>query len=156
MTQAELLMELGGSLITNGYGFSFHASGHSMHPTIRNGERIVIQPVNLSDIQVSDVLLYRTARGPIAHRVIQKSENDTFVMRGDAGSTIESVCFNEVIGKVTCVFRKGKPIRVDSFTFVFTRFLAFYVLPKLLISKRYVASFSRLLLQESLLRRVKT
>ena len=41
-----------------------------MHPTICDGEMINVEPVLPSQVRHGDIILYRSARGITAHRVI--------------------------------------------------------------------------------------
>src|ERR1051325_3732780 len=58
-------------LLRSGYTIRFTATGQSMHPTIRDGEVIIVKPLTASDIKLSDVVLYHADRGMIAHRVLK-------------------------------------------------------------------------------------
>ncbi len=62
--------ELAATLLRDGHSIRFRAAGQSMHPTIRDGETIVVEPIDLRDIKRGDIVLYRDLRGVIAHRVV--------------------------------------------------------------------------------------
>jgi len=44
-----------------------------MYPSIREGELITVESVQASDVKIADIVLYRSERGLIAHRVIEMS-----------------------------------------------------------------------------------
>ncbi|MGD0013196.1 MAG: C25 family cysteine peptidase [Bryobacteraceae bacterium] len=83
-----------------------------MHRTIRAGEAITVEPAPASALAVGDVALYRTARGVTAHRVAAIDEaGAVYFMRGDtAGSEIEAVEPDWILGKVVAVERGGRSI----------------------------------------------
>ncbi len=58
-----------------------------MHPTIKDGETITVEPVKPSGIKRGDIVLYRFEKGVIAHRVVRIEKNGgapLFILRGDA------------------------------------------------------------------------
>jgi hypothetical protein len=57
-------------LLNLGQGVRFKANGWSMHPTICDGEIINVEPVLPSQVRHGDIILYRSPRGVIAHRVV--------------------------------------------------------------------------------------
>jgi signal peptidase I len=103
-------------LLGRGHAARFRADGWSMHPTIRFGETIVIEPLGQSPVRVGDVLLYRRGRGAIAHRVIQvvssNAGRQTLIFRGDAADCWDSpIELEHVLGRVVGVERGGRMMR---------------------------------------------
>jgi signal peptidase I len=113
-----MFLNLIGELLQTGYGVRFGARGHSMHPTIRDGEALMVEPVAAGDVRRGDILLYSTRRGAIAHRVIrvraEGSAERAFVLRGDASMSSvmdeEVVSARYVLGRVVSVERNGREI----------------------------------------------
>lgn len=103
-------------LLQSGQPVSFRASGSSMVPTLRAGDLVTVVPVGVADIRPGDVLLYATARGLTAHRVLRTLPGDshrTFRTRGDApGSTEEQVEASQVLGRVESLRRNGRDRRL--------------------------------------------
>lgn len=64
-------------LLRLGHSVRFRAPGRSMHPTIREGEVITVEPVTPSGIRKGDIILYRTQKKLTAHRVIRINKNGT-------------------------------------------------------------------------------
>lgn len=100
-----MLEELGTELLRSGYGVRFRATGQSMNPTIRDGEAITVEPISPEDMRRGDIILYRTAKGFIAHRIILIEKDDdnglVFIPRGDASATCDApVSFEQVLGRV--------------------------------------------------------
>lgn len=97
----------------------FRASGKSMRPTIQEGEMITLEPVKASGVKRGDIILYRSGKGVIAHRVtgIQERKEDSrvFILRGDAStSDDEPVHSQQILGRVIFVERDGRSINLKS------------------------------------------
>lgn len=106
-------------LLSCGNRVSFRAPGDSMMPTVFDGERVTIQPIESSDIKPGDIILYRYPGSVIAHRVISIEKRDSgaprFILRGDAlGAPDEVVEVDQVLGKVVSLERGGRSIDLYS------------------------------------------
>jgi hypothetical protein len=92
----------------------FRAGGRSMLPTVRDGDCVTVAPVDPRDVAVGDVLLCRTWRGPIAHRVASigaqpDARPRKFTLRGDASlDNDRPVTAPDVVGRVVSVDRDGR------------------------------------------------
>ncbi len=126
-----------GELLRGGTSVRFRANGRSMYPSIRDGEVVVVEPVEPSDVKRGDIVLYRLDRstptqssvlspqsssGVIAHRVVQVNRSNgsheealLFRLRGDASSCCdEPVEAQQILGLVVFVERKGRSIHLAS------------------------------------------
>ncbi|MGA1867639.1 MAG: signal peptidase I [bacterium] len=106
-------------LLRQGKSIRFQAPGHSMQPTIREGEVITIEPIAPSAVHKGDIILYTWEHGILVHRVIgiKCKGNDVayFITRGDAALTCDSpVSSSQILGKVISVERKGRCIKFES------------------------------------------
>ena len=124
--------ELSTDLLRLGHSVRFRATGESMHPTIRAGEAITVEPVALSDLHIADVVLYRTEASVLAHRVIGRQKaagaQGAFLVRGDAcGDCDEPVAEDQVLGKVVAVERGDRVIALDRRTAKFWHLLRLFV-----------------------------
>ena len=63
--------DITGELLEGGHSIRFQAPGRSMHPTIRDGETITVEPTAPSEVRKGDIILYRDESGVIAHRVVR-------------------------------------------------------------------------------------
>ncbi|MCG6980999.1 MAG: signal peptidase I, partial [Deltaproteobacteria bacterium] len=102
-------------LLSIGLGTRFRAPGTSMHPTIRHGDVITVEPVTTSNLKGRDIILYRRQSDFIAHRIVKIEERDgrglTFIVRGDASVTCDAPVKPEhVLGKVVCLERGHRTI----------------------------------------------
>ena len=103
-------------LLRHGHTVRFQADGWSMHPTIRSGEIIVIEPLGPTHVRAGDILLYRRTRAAIAHRVLcmvlSTAGRPTLILRGDAADCVDSpVDVEQVLGRVVAVERRGRVLR---------------------------------------------
>ena len=103
------------SLLAAGFKLRFRAGGHSMGSAVRDGERVTVAPVDARDVDVGDIVLCQTWRGPLAHRV-QRIENAAagavrFVLRGDASfEDDQPVAPAQLRGRVVSVERDGRAL----------------------------------------------
>ncbi len=106
------------SLLGDGLGVRFRARGNSMHPTVRDGECLIVAPVAATRVAIGDVLLCRTRGRPIAHRVLSielaTDGSQRFNLRGDAVVDYDQpVSADQVQGKVVAVEREGKLVSLE-------------------------------------------
>ncbi len=114
---SKLLLDLTAELLSRGTRVRFRPSGRSMYPSIREGELITVEPVQPSDVKLGDIVLYRSERGPIAHRVVEIASQDSrvFRLRGDASlSCDEPVEAHRILGRVVGVERNGRSVALAS------------------------------------------
>jgi hypothetical protein len=102
-------------LLRRGHAVRFQADGWSMHPTIRNGEVILVEPVGDRALRMGDVLLYRRSRSAIAHRLIRvrglADGRRQLLLRGDAADSCDPlVHIDHVLGRVVAVERDGRTL----------------------------------------------
>ena len=90
-----------------------------MHPTIRHGDVITVEPFSPVNLKRGDIILYRLQNGFIAHRIVNIEEQNgcglTFILRGD-GSVSDDAPVNpeQVLGKVVCLERDHR--RIDPYS----------------------------------------
>jgi SOS-response transcriptional repressor LexA len=95
MNAAEVISDL----LARGHSVRFRATGHSMHPIIRSGEYLLVEPPKT--IRRGDVVLTLADRGLTAHRVIDLS-NGIVTTRGDNAPEDDlPVDVSRVLGVVT-------------------------------------------------------
>jgi hypothetical protein len=111
--------DLSAELLSLGFGVRFRAPGTSMHPTIRHGDLITVEPVASSKLKRGDIILCRLQNGFIAHRLVNIEERNgcglTFTLRGDASTTCDApVKPAQVLGKIVRVERGHR--RIDPYS----------------------------------------
>jgi signal peptidase I len=104
-------------LLHQGHQVKFKAPGHSMYPTICDGDLITVGPMKPADICVGDIILYHHENGVVAHRVINiqapqssvPSTQHLFLLRGDAAIKDDAPVSSErILGKVVSIERNGR------------------------------------------------
>lgn len=126
-----LFTDVAAGLLRQGYRVRFSAKGWSMHPTIKEGEILTVEPVKPSQVHRGDIILYQNLKGLIAHRVvaIEKRNDESqglgteqsmkfstqssllsphhfFFLRGDGGDkNSEPVEPDQILGKVVLIQR---------------------------------------------------
>ncbi len=99
-------------LLQSGYSVQFRAHGGSMHPTIRDGELVTVAPVRPRSLRRGDVVLYQTARGVIAHRLVRVDDmagRTQYVCRGDSVATEDTpIETGAILGRVVTIERGGR------------------------------------------------
>jgi signal peptidase I len=115
------LYELGKELAGEGACLHVEVRGWSMYPFIRDGDNIKVVPAALDEIEVGDVVLFRSGDRLLAHRVVGYISEDgstSIRARGDRFRQ-EDPPFGqaELVGRVAtvCRYRRGsqRVIRLD-------------------------------------------
>lgn len=115
-----MFLDVSTELLRRGYGIRFRPTGHSMHPAIRDGEAVTVEPVKASEVKRGDIILYLAGRGLTAHRVVliyrESTEQETsFILQGDACQTCdEPVRAEQILGKAVMVERDGRRVNLAS------------------------------------------
>lgn len=92
----------------------------SMEPVIRVNSMVYLEPVEFTDIQVNDIIRYKSNMGySVLHRVIEKGE-DFVITKGDANDSADSlpVYSNQITGRVKEIHNEV----ADILTIIFGKF----------------------------------
>lgn len=104
------LGELVVEVLARGHGARFRAAGDSMHPTIRDGDVIEVEPL-LPDrsVTLGEILLVDAPRGLLVHRFVATLSDGRIVTRGDnSDGDDEPVVRSRVLGRITRRERRGR------------------------------------------------
>jgi signal peptidase I len=112
-----MFLDLSRELLGLGHRVRFRPAGNSMHPTIRDGETVTVEPVEAAEVRLGDIILHVAGRGLTAHRVVRIEERSRhglrFILRGDAMNTCDApVRPDQVLGRIVSVERRGRSIKV--------------------------------------------
>jgi signal peptidase I len=93
----------------------FRASGQSMWPFIRDGQRLIVKSALLSDLKPGDIIVYKADRAIVCHRVVAKrgpAGQAYCLVRGDnARGAPERVGEPMIVGLVCGTIRGTKSVR---------------------------------------------
>ena len=90
----------------------------SMAPMVQIGDKVLVRQVALKQIRFGDIIVFKEADKLITHRVIGKrvdSQHIVFLQKGDNNTFATGIFAESVIGKVACIKKEDKYIRLDSF-----------------------------------------
>ena len=91
-----------------------------MRPLIRGGDILEVQPIEVAEVRVGDVIFFRGHRGNmLAHRLLHKTQAEngqtTLIAKGDTASQFDQpVCPDQLFGRVISIERRGKRVEMDS------------------------------------------
>lgn len=95
----------------------FEATGFSMWPFLKEGEKLIIKKTSAGNLKVGDVILYHSNNRMVCHRLVKKivcEDGYLLYARGDASSGLEELVTKDIlIGKVIGILKNG---RIISFT----------------------------------------
>lgn len=103
-------------ILARGTSLRFQARGNSMRPFIKDGDILGIKPIEATEVQVGDVILFRQGGRILVHRVVKRHvENEVMlIVKGDSHLRPDGpVHPDQLLGKVTSVEREGKKISLD-------------------------------------------
>lgn len=86
-------------LLARGHSVRFRADGHSMHPLIRSGDHLLVEPMH--SIRRGDVVLTIADRGLTAHRVVEVARGMVITRGDNAPADDLPVEMARVLGVVT-------------------------------------------------------
>lgn len=104
-------LKLAEDLRDNNINMKIYVIGSSMSPILRKGNKIYVEPVEISDLSVGDIVLYRRGENMVAHRLVgieQKNNGFIFLTKGDTfSSEDEPLREKDIIGRVYAVEKRG-------------------------------------------------
>jgi signal peptidase I len=108
--------ELGTTILALGKSLRFRARGYSMHPLVRDGDLLTIEPVDVRSLQRGDLVFFRNPQGEVVvHRMVRRTgqgDSLSFEVKGDGLPAPDGlVPGKEIFGRVTSIERDG--VRMD-------------------------------------------
>lgn len=84
-----------------GYKFLTVLTG-SMEPEIKVGSLVVVKETPIKELNVEDIITYKTKSSLVTHRIVKINENGSLITKGDANNTcdIGEVKEDQLQGKV--------------------------------------------------------
>lgn len=110
--------ELSAALLGAGKAVRFRARGSSMWPLVRDGDVLLVRPVDARSIQVGDVVLCSSEPGRVVvHRVMRKLGGRAgycFVVQGDQIARPDGLIpEGQVYGRAVTIEREGMQVAMD-------------------------------------------
>jgi len=104
------MVQLLAEAVSNAGSGRVRLRGSSMHPTIPDGETVVVSKSSADELRPGDVVLFQHEGRLVAHRIValNRPAPGMLLTRGDAVAANDApVTFDEVIGRVDGVVRDG-------------------------------------------------
>jgi hypothetical protein len=108
--EAAALASLYIEAIRQGQSLWFRVASGSMHPTLRIGEQVRIEPARAEQIRIGEIAAFETVQGLTIHRIVQRQHNGSstrLVEMGDVHLRASHVDEHAVLGHVVAI-RQGK------------------------------------------------
>jgi signal peptidase I len=102
------------AVLSRGVPFRFRARGGSMHPFVRDGDVVTVQPLGKSRIGAGDIVAFTHpgAGRLVVHRVAAGTGRG-LLMKGDNAEYADGIVpLENVLGRVSRVERDGRRIRL--------------------------------------------
>lgn len=105
--EQEVIAELYREALRGGQPLWFRVSSGSMHPLLRIGEEVYIEPATAAGLQVGEIAAFETGAGLVIHRIVRRAdgENIQFLEMSDTQLRAEPVESEAVIGRVVAIGR---------------------------------------------------
>ncbi len=117
-SKANNLLDLVEILLDEDQQLSFSMQGYSMYPTLRTGDKGIVQKWNANDVKIGDIVVFKTNNKLVAHRLIDIYYREgvrIFIAKGDKNNhTDEPFDGSAIVGKITSFQRKKRILRMDS------------------------------------------
>ena len=88
-----------------------------MYPLFRKGDSIFIEPIDIKQISVGDIIVCQRGKRMVAHRLMKKYIDNGRMMLLTKGDTFpefdEAVYSENLLGKVTVIERRGRRISIN-------------------------------------------
>jgi len=110
----EIAIETLLDLLKRGNSAEISASGYSMFPTLRPGDRVLVSPIKENELSApGDILIINEDDNLVLHRLIEirryKESNKVFITRGDCMSESDSpVRGDQIVGIAHSFIRNDK------------------------------------------------
>ena len=128
-----------GTLMTESLAL-FETSGYSMEPLLRQGDRIVVAPVPMSELSVGDMVLAEIDGRKVCHRLVgikQQGGGLVLLLRGDASfSEPDAVSSQAYLGRVSAIIKPGHTLSLDTPSARLFSKIAIWAFPPFMIVRR--------------------
>ena len=115
----EIAIETLLDLLRRGNSAEISASGYSMFPTLRPGDRVLVSPIKENESPVpGDILIIKADNSLVLHRLIEirmnNEANTVFITRGDCMNESDPPVMSDQIVGIAHSFRRNNKQRLLS------------------------------------------
>jgi signal peptidase I len=92
--------------VRNGQSLWFRVASGSMHPLLRIGEQVYIEPITAEQLQIGDIAAFETETGLVIHRIVQRRQENAdiqLIEMSDVHLRAGQVKSGAVIGRVVII-----------------------------------------------------
>ncbi|MDD4969015.1 MAG: signal peptidase I [Paludibacter sp.] len=112
------LLNLAESLLDDHHPINFNMQGFSMYPTLREGDRGIVEKWNTEELLVGDIIVFKANHKLVAHRLVRIEIREgvrLYIAKGDKNNfTDEPFTSEALVGKMTSFQRKNSIKTMDS------------------------------------------
>ena len=113
-SDASVIASLYREAVRKGQPLWFRVASGSMHPLLRIGEQVYIEPATAMQLQIGEIAAFETEAGLVIHRIVQRHQENgdiQLVEMSDVHLRAGRVKSGAIIGRVVAI-RKGNT-RID-------------------------------------------
>jgi hypothetical protein len=106
--EQSVIEELYREALRKGHTLWFTVSSGSMHPLLRIGEEVYIEPATAGDLQVGEIAAFETGAGLVIHRIVQRRADQhgtRLIEMSDVHLRAELIESGAAIGRVVAIGR---------------------------------------------------
>jgi len=127
-----LIKDLFTELLRRDTEMRFEARGWSMHPFIRDGDLITIEPIGYEQAEIGDILAYQNLKSKkiTVHRLVKKNndgQQPILITKGDANTKLihdlPMCSCDYILAKVVTIERGGKIIKLKGKSYRLSAYL---------------------------------
>jgi signal peptidase I len=125
----------------------FRASGQSMWPFVRDGQRLIVRAVPFPELRVGDIIVYKADAGIVCHRVVAKrgsGQQSYCFVRGDCTQGApERVEASMIIGRVCGIVHGTKSVQWHGFTSDIANRAILFIVPVIAFISAFLNRFKK-------------
>ena len=99
-------------ILAAGKAVWINSTGYSMYPTLKPSDKLKVEPIGFSFIQVGDIIAFELNGVFIAHRVVEIQRNGNTLISKAKGDSVfkiyEMITEDNYLGKITARNRTGR------------------------------------------------
>jgi len=105
------------NIYLNFKGGALDFKGNSMEPTLKEGQKVKVEPVKLEALMSGDIIVFSRGDILVCHRIlgrVKRGEKMYFYEKGDNSKSIGVISEDEIIGRAKYILKNGAPEKIKS------------------------------------------